>query len=191
MAKPVRSSQQTLSDDAVLAATGRDWPTWFAFLDAQDWGGRDATSAGSAPTTPAPAHSQIVAVLTSEGVDGWWAQGITVGYEQSRGLRQPGQRRGGGFEVTASRTIPDDPEIALTRLIEAVSSAVGHEPKRVSREAKYPTARYALPDGEQIIAGTKLPTKSGTPVTITWSQLAQAELMETRRARAREILAEL
>ena len=37
-------------------------------------------------------------------MDGWWAQGVTVAYEQARGLG-PGQRRGGLFEASASKTV--------------------------------------------------------------------------------------
>ena len=38
-------------------------------------------------------HGEIAATLTDEhGVDSWWAQTITVGYERARGLR-PAARR--------------------------------------------------------------------------------------------------
>lgn len=174
---PPRSSRQTLSDDALLAATGNDWATWFALLDAEGWS--------------RPSHQQIVAVLTAHGVDGWWAQGIAVGYEQARGLRQPGQRRDGGFEATVSRTIAAEPEAALDALIAAVSSAVGQKPQRVSREIRYPTARFTLESGEQVLVGTKPPTRSGTPVSITWGKVSDAEAAEARRSRAKEILAGL
>ena len=46
---------------------------------------------------------------------GWWAQGVTVGYERARGLRAPGQRRGGLFEVNASKTVA----VPVDRLYEA------------------------------------------------------------------------
>ena len=52
---------------------------------------------------------------TEHGVDGWWAQGVTVAYEQARGLRAPGQRRGGLFEVSASKTVA----VPVERLYEA------------------------------------------------------------------------
>jgi uncharacterized protein YndB with AHSA1/START domain len=40
---------------------------------------------------------------------------VTVAYEQARGLRAPGQRRGGQFEVNASRTVA----VPVERLYEA------------------------------------------------------------------------
>ena len=38
-------------------------------------------------------------------ISGWWSQMVTVSYERFRGLRDVGQRRGGGFDVNRSRTI--------------------------------------------------------------------------------------
>jgi hypothetical protein len=43
------------------------------------------------------------------------AQGVTVAYEQARGLRDPGQRRGGLYEVNASKTVA----VPVERLYEA------------------------------------------------------------------------
>jgi Domain of unknown function (DUF4287) len=80
------------SDEAIRANTGRSWDEWFALLDA--WGGAERP------------HPEIARWLVEEhGVPGWWAQGVTVGYERARGLRAPGQRRGGLFEVNASKTV--------------------------------------------------------------------------------------
>jgi uncharacterized protein YndB with AHSA1/START domain len=85
-------ARRPYSDEVVQANTGRTWDEWFALLDA--WG------AASRP------HPEIARwVVEEHGVGGWWAQGVTVAYEQARGLRAPGQRRGGLFEVNASRTV--------------------------------------------------------------------------------------
>ena len=80
------------SDEVLAANTGRAWDDWFALLDA--WGAAERP------------HPEIARWLVEEHqVGGWWAQGVTVGYEQARGLRAPGQRRGGLFEVNASKTV--------------------------------------------------------------------------------------
>ena len=42
--------------------------------------------------------------VSSLGTPDWWTQTVTVGYERIRGLRDRGQRRGGGYEATKSRT---------------------------------------------------------------------------------------
>jgi uncharacterized protein YndB with AHSA1/START domain len=90
------------SDEVLRANTGRTWDEWFALLDA--WGGAERP------------HPEIARWLATEhGVPGWWAQGVTVGYERARGLRAPGQRRGGLFEVNASKTVA----VPVDRLYEA------------------------------------------------------------------------
>ena len=52
--------------------TGKGWDDWFRVLD-----GWDATSRS---------HTEIARYVNGEhGVDGWWAQSVTVGYERARG----------------------------------------------------------------------------------------------------------
>jgi hypothetical protein len=95
-------AKRPYSDDVLRANTGRTWDEWFALLDR--WGAAERP------------HPEIARWLNEEhGVDGWWAQGVTVGYEQARGLRAPGQRRGGLFEASASKTVA----VPVDRLYEA------------------------------------------------------------------------
>jgi hypothetical protein len=85
-------AKRPYSDEVLRANTGRTWDEWFALLDR--WGAAERP------------HPEIARWLRDEhGVGGWWAQGVTVGYEQARGLRAPGQRRGGQFEVSVSKTV--------------------------------------------------------------------------------------
>ncbi|GAA4892050.1 hypothetical protein LX16_2076 [Stackebrandtia albiflava] len=80
------------SDEALIENTGGDWRSWFAVLDA--WG---ATTRR---------HADIAAHLAGEHrVPEWWAQTITVGYEQDRGMRLPGERPDGTFEIGVSVTV--------------------------------------------------------------------------------------
>ena len=80
------------SEESVRANTGRTWDQWFKLLDR--WGAKDKK------------HPQIARWLSEDqGVDGWWAQSITVAYEQERGMRAPGQRPDGTYSVTASKTV--------------------------------------------------------------------------------------
>ena len=95
-------ARRPYSDEVIRANTGRVWDEWFALLDA--WGGAQRP------------HPEIARWLVEEhGVGGWWAQGVTVAYEQARGLRDPGQRRGGLYEVNASKTVA----VPVERLYEA------------------------------------------------------------------------
>jgi hypothetical protein len=85
-------ARRPYSDEVVRSNTGRTWDEWFALLDA--WGAVERP------------HPEIARWLGQEhGVGGWWAQGVTVAYEQARGLRAPGQRRDGSWEVNVSKTV--------------------------------------------------------------------------------------
>jgi uncharacterized protein YndB with AHSA1/START domain len=80
------------SQTGVRRATGRERSEWFAVLDA--WG------AAGRP------YREIADWLTGEhGLSNWWAQKLIVEYEQARGLRPPGVRRDGTFEVGATKTV--------------------------------------------------------------------------------------
>ena len=79
------------SDEAVARATGKTWAEWLALLDAA--GGRELN------------HKQIVAHLqANHDVSSWWQQQLTVGYEQSRGLRAR-HEMADGYQISRSRTI--------------------------------------------------------------------------------------
>ena len=78
--------------DGVQRATGRSREEWFELLDA--WGAADRQ------------YRESAAWLRDEhDLSRWWAQKIVVEYEQARGVRAPGVRPDGTFEVSASKTI--------------------------------------------------------------------------------------
>jgi len=80
-----------MSDAAIKKTTGRSWAEWVKLLD--------DVGASSKP------HREIVDYIHSLGnISGWWSQMVTVGYERIRGLRDRGQRRGGGYEAHKSKT---------------------------------------------------------------------------------------
>lgn len=80
-----------VGDPAVLAATGKSWDQWHRLLD----------EAGAAQMD----HSAIARYLHERcGVGDWWAQMVTVGYEQARGRRVKHQTPD-GFQISASRVI--------------------------------------------------------------------------------------
>ncbi len=105
-----RRSVEGIGDDRVEAATGRGRDAWFALLDvagATGW-----------------AHKDIAAWLVDQhDVDGWWAQSVTVAYEQARGMRLPGQRSDGTFEASGSKSLPCSLETAFELVSEADSRA--------------------------------------------------------------------
>ncbi|MEU0493117.1 hypothetical protein ABZ249_28150 [Nocardiopsis sp. NPDC006139] len=93
-----------VSSDAVRERTGRGYDEWFAVLDA--WGATGRT------------HKEIAAHLVRErDVAGWWAQSLTVAYEQERGMRAPGQRKD-GYSANASKTVRAPAEEVFAALSE-------------------------------------------------------------------------
>lgn len=94
-----------MSDASVRKETGRTWAQWVRALD--------AARASEKP------HREIAEYVSSLGTPDWWSQMVTVGYERIRGLRDRGQRRGGGYEATKSRTF----NVPVEKLFNAFSNA--------------------------------------------------------------------
>lgn len=131
------------SDEAVLRATGKSWVEWLALLDAA--GGREMN------------HKQLVAHLQAHhDVSSWWQQQLTVGYEQSRGLRAKHEMVD-GYQISRSRT--------LAAPIAAVYAAWTDETAR---------ARW-LPDATFTIRKTTPPRL----LRLTWSDGSSVEVRLT------------
>ncbi|MGI8937518.1 MAG: hypothetical protein ACR2JF_04740 [Iamia sp.] len=85
-------AEPEMSDDAIREATGRGWDEWCDLIDA--W---PANTDG---------HTAIAThVREDHGIDGWWAQAVTVSYERITGLRLPHQRADGTFSADKTRTV--------------------------------------------------------------------------------------
>jgi uncharacterized protein YndB with AHSA1/START domain len=128
-----------MSDASVNKRTGRTWAQWVRALDA----------AGASKKT----HREITEYVSSLGTPDWWSQMVTVGYERIRGLRDRGQRRGGGYEATKSRTFA----VPVERLFDAFANA------RIRRRWLAPkvTVRHATP-----LKYIRMTWDDGTPVQV-------------------------
>ena len=127
-----------MSDEAVEAKTGRDWRGWVELLD-------------RAGATSKP-HKEIARLLRDEhGVAAWWSQTVTVGYERIRGLRDKGQRRGGGYDVNKSKTYP----VPVADLYAAFGARkrgrwLGEAPVRVKTATRGKSMRLTWGDGTPV-----------------------------------------
>jgi uncharacterized protein DUF4287 len=167
--------------DGVRRATGRDRNEWFALLD--EWG-----AAGRQ-------FREIADWLRSEhDLSKWWAQKLIVEYEQARGLRPPGVRPDGTFEVSASKTVA----AAVGRVFEAFVNARQRRKwltdGRMSLRTSQPgnSARFNWEDGSTRVNVDfigKGPSRS--TVAVSHQRLADAEKAETTKAMWKERLAEL
>ena len=172
--------EPTLSSEKLAETTGRNWDEWIELLD----------QAGA----PKRTHTEIARWLTDEqGVPGWWAQSITVGYERARGLREPGQRAD-GWSVTASKTI----EVPIETLFEAferesIREQWLPEAELHLRTANAPvSARYDWADGStRLIVGLESLSDSRSRVALEHEKLPDSEVAERMKVWWRERVCDL
>jgi hypothetical protein len=166
MALPPRVAEPGVSDAAVQRATGKSWDDWFTLLDA--WHGTTHN------------HTEIARhVYETYGIDGWWAQSVTVGYERARGMRALHERPD-GFSMNVSKTFAVPVERLFATFVEQEErerwlEAVGLRP-RSSQPRK--SARFDVLPGETRLAVTFV-TKG--------PQKAAAQLQQDRLASADEV----
>jgi uncharacterized protein YndB with AHSA1/START domain len=163
--KPVRSTSATptrpdyaklagMSDAAIKANTGCEWETWVKALDykkAWTWPHRDIAKY----------------VKDTFKTRDWWTQTVATGYERIKGLREIGQRRGGTFEASRSKTLP----VPVGRLYRAFADA------RMRR---------------RWLAGVKLKIRTATPdksVRITWDDGTPVDIWLTAKGDSKAAVA--
>lgn len=182
MTKPENTS-------SIEQATNRTWDDWVNELD--DSGAREMT------------HKQLASKLYDQ-LEGkidkhtWWAQSITVAYEQHIGKRIPGQLVNGLFEIAVSKIITTTRGDLFAKVIEWFESKPtlhDQEPlkPRTSETPKRSTWRADFADGSKfsatvegvgeksklVLAHTAIPTKSEADAwKLFWASVAE-ELSET------------
>ena len=165
----------------VERATGRDRPEWFSLLDAWAAAGRP--------------YAEIRDWLMGEhGLNSWWAQKIIVEYEESRGVRDPGARRDGMFEVGASKTVDARPKQVLAAFRDADQRARWLPKSTLAERDTRSTASIQFDwgtDGSRV-AVTSQPTSSGkTLVSVQHTHLPDADSARAMKAHWRERLSAL
>jgi hypothetical protein len=137
-----------ISDERMRVRTGKTWKQWVRVLDAAD--------------AAAMTHKDIAShIVETYEISGWWAQTVTVGYERIRGLRDKGQRRGGAYEVSKSKTVA----VPVARLYRAFSHTR--------------TRRRWLPDMDLVVR-TATPEKS---MRVTWPDGSHVHLSFMAKSR--------
>jgi hypothetical protein len=141
MTKPINT-------DSIAKATGKSWERWVREIDTA--GGRTMS------------HTELARKLYEEldgKVDnhGWWAQGITVAYEQHIGKRIPGQLANGLFEIAVSKSVPFDKATMFGKLAAWLAEHKefdGQAPtkQRVSETPKRSNWRCDFADGSKFAA---------------------------------------
>ena len=106
---------------AIERGTSRPWDRWVSRLD--ELGAAELDHRDIVP------HVQRELERLGVGNSGWWAQSVTVAYEQHIGRRLPGQQSDGTFSAAVSRTVPGSSDDALA----AWTTLVGHRTRLAGR----------------------------------------------------------
>lgn len=120
-------SHPEISDNAVFEATGRDWNQWVEAIG--NWDGDHDD------------HAAVARHVQAEyGLDGWWSQTVTVGFERITGRRLPHQRSDGTFAVSKSATITVAADRLRAMLLDDVDREYLFPGHRTERRSK-PTSK--------------------------------------------------
>ncbi len=180
-ALPPRLAEPPVSEEAIRKGTGRGWDDWFRVLDA--WDGTSHT------------HTEIARYVNGEhGIDGWWSQSVTVGYERARGMRAPNQRPE-GFQVSVSKTVDLPAMEAWRAFVEPKRRAswldlglrVRTGTRTMGRSARFDV----LSDGTRVNVLFDPKGDDRSVVTVTHVKLAGAADVAAHRAEWRERLGRL
>ena len=157
-----------IGTEAVERATGRSWQAW---IDALDREGAKAMT-----------HKEIALMLRDEyRLAPWWAQMVTVGYEQASGARAPSQTAR-GFRAHASRTIAADAATLFAAWSDASTRAgwMGTELElRTSTPDK--SARFGSKEGPSIVDVRLVAKGTRTQVVIDEEGFPDTAAVKRRR----------
>ncbi len=153
-----------LSSDAVKAKTGRGWTDWLKILD----------QAGAKKMK----HPEMATYLHEKlGLSGWWAQMVTVGYEQARGLRVAHQTLK-GFEISRSKTIAVPTKMLFDAFKNDKTRFRWLPEKGVSirKATPYKSMRVTWPDGKTLLSVNFYPKGEGkSQIVVQHLKLASAK----------------
>ena len=171
-ALPARVADPGMAEASLIKGTGLGWDHWLRLLD--EWGAGDH------------GHTAIARFLREDrGVDGWWAQTITVGWERARGRRAVHQTTR-GFEVSVSRTVGTPPDVLWAWFLEVDRRSTWLDAGDLGgRRRSGPIGRSAtfdVPDGTRVAIAIDPVGDGRSRVTATHAALPDATAIEPARA---------
>lgn len=159
-------SQPQHSEALVKENTGRGWDEWRDLIEA--W--PDHTQG----------HTAVAAWVQREhGVDGWWAQAVTVGWERISGRRLPGQMADGTFTANVSATIATDTTVLREMLLDdaaRVDLFPAFETTLRSRPMSK-NVRLGMPEGVAVIS-TEPKEDGRVTITVQHAKLPSPEAVQ-------------
>lgn len=155
---------------AIEKGTGKSWTEWVEFLDSIN--AKDMT------------HTEIAERVHEHGSGDWWAQTITVAYEQHIGRRVPGQDYRGEFSVSVTKTLMGDIDHALEAWVHLAGDRPEfgdvsvEKPGEISKTDKWRYWRAGLSDGTRIVVTIDESSPGKSRFNITHEKLPSAEAIE-------------
>ncbi|MFC7374119.1 hypothetical protein ACFQS2_08625 [Brachybacterium sp. GCM10030267] len=172
MSAPTPSAQDHPRAASIESGTGTPLATWVQRIE--DAGGRDLD------------HAAIARLLPQRwDITEWWAQGVTIAYEQLIGRRVVGQSCDGDFAASASRTVTGDPD-AVRELWDDFMTPVRREELGLEEPTLTDTAtwrywRAAVQDGTRV--SVNITRKDGAPENPRCTLGLEHKRLETAEAR--------
>lgn len=170
--------------EAIENETGKSWNEWLAFFD--KIGAKDLS------------HKDIALKVHESGWAGdWWAQAVTVAYEQHIGRRLPGQDSDGSFTVSVTKTYSGDLDETLAawrKVADTHSEFNGTKlakPVEVSKTEKWRYWRANLADNSKAVVYISKKSEDKCLLAIQHERLSSSAAVETWRAYWKEFLAEV
>ena len=166
---------RAMNIEGIERATGKTWDTWLIFLERIR--ARDLS------------HAEIARKVSEQkGVTSWWAQMITVAYEQHVGRRRPGQTSGGKYRVAVSRTVDGTLDAVLRRWLAVVrprqkfSGVSVERAPTTSRSVKYRYWHCGLSDGSRVSVGVAQKERGKAVIGLAHQNLKSPSTIERWRA---------
>lgn len=157
-----------ISDARLGSGTGRSAADWFALLDRAD--------------AARLSHERIARLLIDDHeVAPWWAQVITVRYEQGRGLPSPGLQPDGSYAVAVGRSLRGEPLELLELLVDRLAGYVEGVQATVVRSATRPSAEWTLSNGDVLTVAVSPSTGGKCSVAVTQARLRLPERVQPVR----------
>lgn len=165
----------SISEDAILKGTGQPWSHWLHWLH-----GIEASELS---------HKDIASKLSEQnGISGWWAQMLTVQFEQAIGRRVAGQDCSGSFSVTASKTMPGSMDDALASWQQHMKDCTAFSDIAISRgpdissTEKWRYWRCGLADGSRVNINIYQKSPDKASLSIQHEKLESTEQVEHWRS---------
>ncbi len=175
-------TETSVSDKAIEKASGKTWQHWLGVFKEM---GADKL-----------AHKDIASKLYEEhGISGWWAQSLTVRYEQAIGRRAPNQESNGTFTSSASKTLDMDMDQTRQWWIDLVEKQkefrdVPLKSSDISQTPKWRYWRGTLADETKLIITIYEKSAGKSNLGLAHEKLASKEEADEWKAYWKELLSE-